>query len=73
MIAGTMATQGQIKAAIELAGKIDDANVKSSALQAIAQGQAEGGDIGAVESARNRSTRARADALFGIVQAIAKH
>jgi RNA polymerase sigma factor (sigma-70 family) len=74
MIAESMAKQGQIKAAIQLVGKIDDANVKSPALQGITLGQAESGDIdGAVEWARSRTTpRARADALFGIVQAIAK-
>ena len=74
MIAATMASQGQIRASIQLAARIDGADVKSAALQGIALGQAESGDIaGAVEWARSRATpRARADAFFGIVQAIAK-
>ncbi len=74
MIAGCMAHQGQPKQAFQLADQIDDERSKSFALQRVGEGLAESGDIrGALEWARNRaSSKARADALFGIVRVIAK-
>jgi len=73
-IAMTMAKGSEIKPAIQLVERIDDESSRAQALQGIAEGQAEAGDIqGALEWAKSRTTPdERANALLGIVRAIVK-
>ncbi len=73
-IAMAMAKAGEIQPARQLVDRIDDETVKSRALQDVAEGQAESGDIpGAIDWAKGRTTpEGRANALLGVVRAIAK-
>ncbi len=74
LIAMAMANAGEIRPALRLVDRINDEKVKSSAMQDVAEGQAKAGDIqGAVAWAKSLATpEGRANALLGIVRAIAK-